>query len=106
MRADLIDRTWARIRITKRPAVAARCNGARGAAPVTIDGERAAAWIMAGTVKVAFVFVVEGGLVREVELIADPDVLATLDVGSCSRSILSEFPNCCLPWSTKKFFPR
>jgi RNA polymerase sigma factor (sigma-70 family) len=61
-------------------AVAARFNGARGAAPVTIDGELGAAWISAGVVKVAFAFHVEAGLVREVELIADPDVLATLDV--------------------------
>jgi RNA polymerase sigma-70 factor (ECF subfamily) len=35
---------------------------------------------MAGKVKVAFAFHVEAGLVREIELIADPDVLATLDV--------------------------
>ncbi|MGD0380361.1 MAG: sigma-70 family RNA polymerase sigma factor [Acidimicrobiales bacterium] len=61
-------------------AVAARLNGARGAAPVTIDGELGAAWIQAGVVKVAFVFHVEAGLVREVELIADPEVLATMDV--------------------------
>jgi RNA polymerase sigma-70 factor (ECF subfamily) len=61
-------------------AVAARFNGARGAAPVTIDGELGAAWIHAGAVKVAFVFHVETGLVREVELIADPEVLATVDV--------------------------
>ena len=61
-------------------AVAARFDGARGAAPVTIDGDLGAAWIQAGTVKVAFVFHVGEGLVREVELIADPDVLATLDV--------------------------
>jgi len=61
-------------------AVAARFNGARGAAPVTIDGELGAAWISAGVVKVAFAFHVEAGLVREVELIADPDVLATLNV--------------------------
>jgi len=61
-------------------AVAARFNGARGAAPVTIDGELGAAWISAGVVKVAFAFHVEAGLVREVELIADPDVLATLEV--------------------------
>jgi RNA polymerase sigma-70 factor (ECF subfamily) len=60
--------------------VAARFNGARGAAPVTIDGDLGAAWISAGTVKVAFSFQVEAGLVREIELIADPDVLATLDV--------------------------
>ena len=61
-------------------AVANRLNGAKGAAPVTIDGERGAAWIMAGEIKVAFVFHVEDGRVREVELIADPEVLATMDV--------------------------
>ena len=61
-------------------AVAARFNGARGAAPVTIDGDLGAAWIHAGSTKVAFVFHVEAGLVREVELIADPDVLATMDI--------------------------
>jgi RNA polymerase sigma-70 factor (ECF subfamily) len=61
-------------------AVAARFNGTRGAAPVTIDGELGAAWVQAGSVKVAFVFHVEAGRVHEVELIADPDVLSTLDV--------------------------
>jgi RNA polymerase sigma-70 factor (ECF subfamily) len=61
-------------------AVAARFNGAKGAVPVTIDGDLGGAWIMAGKVKVAFAFHVETGLVREIELIADPDVLATLDV--------------------------
>jgi RNA polymerase sigma-70 factor (ECF subfamily) len=81
MRADLVGQ-----KIGSDPlydgaaAVAARLNGARGAAPVTIDGELGAAWIHAGEVKVAFVFHVEAGLVREVELIADPDVLATMDV--------------------------
>jgi RNA polymerase sigma-70 factor (ECF subfamily) len=61
-------------------AVAGRLNGARGAAPVTIDGELGAAWIHGGEAKVAFVFHVEAGLVREVELIADPEVLATMDI--------------------------
>jgi len=61
-------------------AVAARFNGARGAVPVTIDGELGAAWIHAGSTKVAFVFHVEADLVREVELIADPSVLTTLDI--------------------------
>ncbi|MGI8753418.1 MAG: sigma-70 family RNA polymerase sigma factor [Acidimicrobiales bacterium] len=61
-------------------AVAARFNGAKGAAPVTIDGDPGGAWLLAGAVKVAFAFHVEAGLVREIELIADPDVLATLDV--------------------------
>lgn len=61
-------------------AVADRFNGARGAAPVTVDGELGAAWIHRGEVKVAFVFHVDDGLVGEVELIADPDVLATIDI--------------------------
>ncbi|MGH9091982.1 MAG: sigma-70 family RNA polymerase sigma factor [Acidimicrobiales bacterium] len=61
-------------------AVAARFNGARGALPVTIDGEGGAAWIHAGAVQVAFVFHVEAGLVREVELIADPEVLSTMAI--------------------------
>ena len=61
-------------------AVAERLNGAKGALPASIDGERGAAWIAAGEVKVAFVFHVADGLVREVELIADPEVLATMDI--------------------------
>jgi RNA polymerase sigma-70 factor (ECF subfamily) len=81
MRADLVGQQMGTEPVFEgAPAVAARFNGARGAAPVAIDGERGAAWILAGEVKVAFVFQVEAGLVREVELIADPDVLATLDV--------------------------
>jgi RNA polymerase sigma factor (sigma-70 family) len=62
-------------------AVAARFNGTRGALPVTIDGELGAAWIQAGSTKVAFAFHLDqAGLVHEVELIADPDVLATMDI--------------------------
>ena len=61
-------------------AVAARFNGSRGAVPVTIDDDLGAAWIQAGSTKVAFLFHVESSLVREVELIADPDVLATMDI--------------------------
>ncbi len=81
MRADLVGQTMGTDPVYDgAAAVAARLNGARGAAPVTIDGELGAAWIHAGVVKVAFVFHVEAGLVREVELIADPDVLATMDV--------------------------
>ena len=61
-------------------AVAERFNGAKGALPVTIDGDLGAAWIAASEVKVAFVFHVDGGLVREVELLADPEILATITV--------------------------
>ena len=68
-------------------AVAARFNGAKGATPATIDGELGAAWFHAGAVKVAFVFHVDTGLLREVELIADPDVLATMDVVRVRRKL-------------------
>jgi RNA polymerase sigma factor (sigma-70 family) len=61
-------------------AVAERLNGAKGALPALIDGDLGAAWIAAGDVKVAFVFHVSDGLVHEVELIADPEVLATMDI--------------------------
>lgn len=66
-------------------AVAQRFNGAKGALPVTIDGDLGAAWIAAGDVKVGFVFHVEDGLVREVELIADPETLATIAVERLRR---------------------
>jgi RNA polymerase sigma factor (sigma-70 family) len=81
MRADLVGQKMGTDPVYDGAgAVAARFDGVRGAAPATIDGELGAAWFHAGAVKVAFVFHVGAGLVREVELIADPDVLATMDV--------------------------
>lgn len=81
MRADLVGQRMGTDPVYDgAAAVAARFNGAKGALPVIIDGDLGAAWILAGKVKVAFAFHVEAGLVREIELIADPDVLATLDV--------------------------
>jgi RNA polymerase sigma-70 factor (ECF subfamily) len=66
-------------------AVAARFDGGRGAVAVSIDGDPGAAWFHRGEVKVAFAFHVEGGLVREVELIADRDVLAALEIARARR---------------------
>jgi len=81
MRADLVGQRMGTAPVYHgAAAVAARFNGAKGATPVTIDGDLGGAWILAGEVKVAFAFHVEAGLVREIELIADPDVLATLEV--------------------------
>jgi RNA polymerase sigma-70 factor (ECF subfamily) len=81
MRADLVGQKMGTDPIYEgAAAVAARLDGARGATPVTVDGELGAAWFQAGEVKVAFVFHVEASLVREIELIADPDVLATMEV--------------------------
>jgi RNA polymerase sigma-70 factor (ECF subfamily) len=81
MRADLVGQKMGTEPVYEgAAAVAARFNGTRGAAPVSIDGDLGAAWIHAGSTNVAFVFHVEAGQVREVELIADPDVLATMDI--------------------------
>jgi len=81
MRADLVGQQMGTDPVYDgAAAVAARFNGAKGAVPVTIDGDLGAAWIMAGKVRAAFAFHVEVGLVREIELIADQDVLATVDV--------------------------
>ena len=81
MRADLVGQQMGTdAAYVGADAVAARFDGARGAAPVTIDGELGAAWMHRGTIKVAFVFHLDAGVVREVELIADPEVLATLNI--------------------------
>lgn len=86
MQADLIGQQMGTdARYDGAEAVAARLKGAKGAMPATIDGALGAAWFHAGTVKVAFVFHVEDGLVREVELIADPEALAALRVSRQSR---------------------
>ena len=82
MRADLVGQSMGtKATYEGAEAVAGRFNGSRGALPVAIDGELGAAWIHAGSTKVAFVFHLdEEGLVHEVELIADPGVLATMDI--------------------------
>ena len=81
MRADPVGQQMGTEALYDGPdAVAARFNGSRGAAPVALDGDPGAAWIMDRTVKVAFAFHIEGGQVREIELIADPEVLSTIEV--------------------------
>jgi RNA polymerase sigma factor (sigma-70 family) len=62
-------------------AVAQNFNGrAQGARLVEIDGYAGAAWSPDGRLKVAFGFVLTDGRISEIELIADPDALATLDL--------------------------
>jgi RNA polymerase sigma factor (sigma-70 family) len=79
MRADLVgQRMGTNATYDGATAVAERFNGAKGAAPVDVDGELAAAWIASGEVKVAFLFHVMDGRINEVELIADPEILSTL----------------------------
>ena len=62
-------------------AVAQNFNGrAQAARLVDIDGYAGLAWSPAGQLKVAFGFVLTDGRISEIELIADPEVLASLDV--------------------------
>jgi RNA polymerase sigma factor (sigma-70 family) len=68
-------------------AIAARFQGAQGARSATIDGEAGAAWLVGGRVRVAFAFYVEAGIIREIELIADPGVLATMHVDATEEAV-------------------
>jgi RNA polymerase sigma factor (sigma-70 family) len=62
-------------------AVAQTFSGrAKGARLVDIDGYAGLSWSLQGQLKVAFGFVVTDGRISEIELIADPEVLAALDV--------------------------
>lgn len=62
-------------------AVAARFRGgARGARLTWVDGEPGLAWVVDDEVKVVFAFQVATGRVREIELVADPEVLATMSL--------------------------
>jgi RNA polymerase sigma-70 factor (ECF subfamily) len=56
---------------------AARSRGARAA---LVDGVDGAAWAPGGTPRVVFLFTVVDGKVAAVDLVADPDHLARLDV--------------------------
>jgi RNA polymerase sigma-70 factor, ECF subfamily len=61
-------------------AVAARFNGSRGARVVMVDGDLGAAWMVNGTPRVVFLFHVIDALVESIELIADAEVVAMMDV--------------------------
>lgn len=82
MHVDLVGRRMGAAPVYQGAAMVAGrfSGGAQGARPVSIDGEPGLAWMVGGELKVAFAFHVDSGLVREIELIADPDVLATLSV--------------------------
>lgn len=81
MRADLVgQRTGAEPVYAGAGAVAARFNGSKGALAASIGDDLGAAWFMAKEVKVAFAFHLSDGLIREIELIADPDALAGMDI--------------------------
>lgn len=82
MRADVVGRRIGADAVYDgADAVAHRFHGgARGARLVSVDGEPGLAWVVGGLVKVAFAFHLEAGLVREIELVADPEVLAGMSI--------------------------
>ena len=53
---------------------------ARAARPALIDGAAGAAWLQEGITKVAFAFTIVDGLITEIELLADPDVVSAVRV--------------------------
>jgi RNA polymerase sigma-70 factor (ECF subfamily) len=62
-------------------AVAATFAGrARAARPALIDGAAGLVWSQGGTPRVVFDFVVSGGRVAAIEVLADPDLLRDLDI--------------------------
>lgn len=61
-------------------AVADRFRGAKAATRVSIDGDPGVAWLVGGAAKVAFLFHVEASRVTMIELIADPEALATMEI--------------------------
>jgi RNA polymerase sigma factor (sigma-70 family) len=62
-------------------AVAGQFSGrARAARPALIDGAAGAVWMTRGTPRVAIAFTVEGGAIAAIDLIADPDRLAGLEL--------------------------
>ena len=53
---------------------------ARVARPALIDGSAGAVWSVGGRPRVAFDFTIAGGKVVAIELLADPEQLAALDI--------------------------
>jgi RNA polymerase sigma-70 factor (ECF subfamily) len=58
---------------------------ANAAQPVTIDGAPGAVWAPGGKPRVAIVFTFDGEHIAAIDLVADPERLAELDLGTPSR---------------------
>ena len=68
-------------------AVAATFSGrAAGARPALIDGAPGMMWAQGGQIRVVFDFTIVGGKIVAIEMIADPEHLAELDVIPARRS--------------------
>jgi RNA polymerase sigma factor (sigma-70 family) len=82
LRADrAVVRTGAVEEVRGAAAVAATFSGrARGARPALVDGAAGAVWAPAGQPRVVFDFTVAGGRITDIELLADPEHLARLEL--------------------------
>ncbi|HEY0261050.1 MAG TPA: sigma-70 family RNA polymerase sigma factor [Lacisediminihabitans sp.] len=66
-------------------SVAGRFRGAQGARPVLIDGDPGVAWMVNGRARVVFCFQLADGLVRAIDLVADREVMATMEIIPMTR---------------------
>jgi RNA polymerase sigma factor (sigma-70 family) len=82
VRADTVAVAMGSAGVTEGAAAVAEMFSGRalGARLSAIDGYAGATWSIAGELKVAFAFTLEDERIVEIELIADPEVLARLDV--------------------------
>jgi RNA polymerase sigma-70 factor, ECF subfamily len=82
LRADpAVVRTGAAEEARGAAAVAATFSGrARGARPALVDGAAGAVWAPGGQPRVVFDFIVAGGRITDIELLADPEHLARLEL--------------------------
>jgi RNA polymerase sigma factor (sigma-70 family) len=82
LRADrVVVRTGAAGEVRGAAAVAATFLGrARGARPALIDGAAGAVWAPGGQPRVVFDFTVAGGRITDIELLADPEHLALMEL--------------------------
>lgn len=68
-------------------AVAGRFSGAQGAAPMLIDGDPGVVWMVDERPRVVFLFQLAGGLVRTIDLVADREVMATMEIVPMTREV-------------------
>ncbi len=81
LRADPIAvRLGATAETRGRTGVAQFTRQARGAKPALLDGAAGAVWMPGGRLRVAFRFAVANGAITSIDLIAEPDRLAELDL--------------------------
>ncbi|MEU8796553.1 sigma-70 family RNA polymerase sigma factor [Spirillospora sp. NPDC048819] len=71
----------AKAELSGATGIARRLSGhAQAARPALVDGAAGAAWTTGGTIRVVFAFTIAGGEITAIDIIADPEHVARLDV--------------------------